>query len=98
MTPDGWPAQINPHPQPDRGIEAYAKFQQGVESFAEWLALPRVEAGADIFDELRGWRVCIGTLDIRIASIALALDGTLLTRNLADFRQVPSLRVENWLD
>ena len=94
----GWLAQINPHRQPDRGIEAYAKFQQGVESFAEWLVLPWVEAAADIFDNLRARRVRIGTLDLRIASIALAFDATLLTRNLADFRQVPALRVENWLD
>ena len=94
----GWLAQINPHRQPDRGVEAYAKFQQGVESFAEWLVLPWIEAAADIFDELRARRVRIGTLDLRIASIALAFDATLLTRNLADFRQVPGLRVENWLD
>ena len=76
----------------------YAKFQQGVESFAEWLVLPWIEAAADIFDELRARRVRIGTLDLRIASIALAFHATLLTRNLADFRQVPGFRVENWLD
>jgi len=40
----------------------------------------------------------IGTLDLKIACIALAYDATLLTRNATDFAQVPGLRIENWLD
>ena len=39
-----------------------------------------------------------GTQDLKIACIFLAHDATLLTRNLADFKPVPGLRVENWLD
>jgi tRNA(fMet)-specific endonuclease VapC len=38
----------------------------------------------------------VGTLDLRISSIVLSLDATLLSRNLRDFRQVPGLRVEDW--
>ena len=40
----------------------------------------------------------IGTQDLRIASVALSIDAVVLSRNLRDFRQVPGLRVENWLD
>jgi len=35
---------------------------------------------------------------LKIACISLAHDATLLTRNLMDFKPVPGLRVENWLD
>jgi predicted nucleic acid-binding protein len=35
--------------------------------------------------------------DLRIASIALAHDLTLVTANLRHFRLVPGLRLENWL-
>jgi len=37
-------------------------------------------------------------MDLKIACIALARQLTLLTRNTADFAQVPGLRFENWLD
>ena len=53
---------------------------------------------AHLFRDLRALRTRIGPMDLRIACIALAHDATLLTRNVADFRQVPGLRFENWLD
>lgn len=40
----------------------------------------------------------IGHADLLIASIALANDALLVTRNVKHFRQVPNLRVENWAD
>ena len=52
---------------------------------------------ADIFQELRKQRIRIGTMDLKIASIVLAYNATLLSRNLRDFQQVPGLRVEDWL-
>jgi len=36
-------------------------------------------------------------MDRKIASITLADDATLLTRNKNDFNKVPGLRVEDWL-
>jgi tRNA(fMet)-specific endonuclease VapC len=42
-------------------------------------------------------RIRVGSQDLKIASIALVNDALLLTANLRDFRQVPGLRVENWL-
>lgn len=38
------------------------------------------------------------TMDLKIAATCLVHDATLLTRNLADFKNIPGLRVENWLD
>jgi tRNA(fMet)-specific endonuclease VapC len=57
-------------------------------------------AAARVFDRLRQNKKLkkIGRGDMLIAAIALASHGTLVTRNLKDFRQVPGLRVENWAD
>jgi tRNA(fMet)-specific endonuclease VapC len=51
-----------------------------------------------LFLKLRRQGVRIGSLDLKIACIALTRDVTLLTRNTSHFAQVPGLRFENWLD
>jgi tRNA(fMet)-specific endonuclease VapC len=48
------------------------------------------------FQRLRKLGVRIGTMDLRIAAIALTLDATLVTRNGSDFDKVPDLRWEDW--
>jgi len=39
----------------------------------------------------------LGTMDLRIAAMALAWDALLLSADLTDFQRVPGLKVENWL-
>jgi len=57
-------------------------------------------ASAEVFDQLSSQKKLkkIGHADLLIASIALANDATLVTRNVRHFRQVPNLQVENWAD
>jgi tRNA(fMet)-specific endonuclease VapC len=58
------------------------------------------QEAAKSFDSLlkiRGLRK-IGRPDLLIASIALANQATLVTRNVKDFALVPGLVVENWVD
>lgn len=47
--------------------------------------------------DLRGLGM-VGHVDLLIASIALAHRATLVTRNLRHFRQIPVLKLENWVD
>jgi tRNA(fMet)-specific endonuclease VapC len=74
----------------------YAMFQRILTDFAAAQVLPFDGAAAQVFDDLRSQRVRIPTMDLRIASIALARGMTVLTRNLRDFRQVPGLTVDDW--
>lgn len=60
--------------------------------------LPWDARSAELFSDLRRQSVRIGSMDLRIACIALAHDAILLTRNSGDFARVPGLRIENWLD
>lgn len=47
--------------------------------------------------ELEHQGIPIGDADLRIASIALTHDLTVVTGNVRHFARVPGLRVENWL-
>lgn len=93
----GWLAQIRRHNEPQRQIRPYARLQSRIAFYAEWRLLPWDEPSADQFERLRGQGIRIGTMDLKIASIALAFGATLLTRNLVDFSKVPGLQLDNWL-
>jgi tRNA(fMet)-specific endonuclease VapC len=45
---------------------------------------------------LRKERIRIGTMDLRIASIALAEGAAVLTANATDFDKVPGLTIDDW--
>jgi tRNA(fMet)-specific endonuclease VapC len=55
---------------------------------------------ANQFDRLQGISKFrkIGRADLLIASISLAHQATLVTRNLRHFKQIPHLSLENWVD
>jgi tRNA(fMet)-specific endonuclease VapC len=95
---EGWFALIN---RASAGLEqtkGYAQFLRSIETLVKFTILPFDADAARIFHRLKDAGVRIGTMDLKIASICLSHDATLLTRNRVDFEKVPGLRVENWLD
>lgn len=82
----------------DERILAYQKLIERVNFFARWVVLTLDTESTASFHRFRDEGIRIGTMDLRIACIAIAHDATLLTRNTVDFAQVPGLRFENWLD
>jgi tRNA(fMet)-specific endonuclease VapC len=94
----GWLALLNRCPDPVRQIAVYSRLQRQVDVFSNWLVLPYDLEAASLFQQFRKDGLRIGSMDLKIACIALAHDATLLTRNSVDFAQVPGLRLENWLD
>ena len=91
-------AAIHRRRDPSVQIEPYSELIARVEFLASFLILPWDEDAVIRFQRLKADRIKTGTMDLKIASIALAHDATLLTRNTKDFAPVPGLRFENWLD
>lgn len=91
-------ARTNRTIDPKERMLAYRKLIERVNFFARWVVLTLDNESTAHFSRLRSQGIRIGTMNLRIACIALAHDATLLTRNTVDFAQVPGLRFENWLD
>lgn len=95
----GWLTQIHrTHDDPNAQISAYARLQRRLEFYANWTVLPWDAESAARFLQCRRQGVRIGSMDLKIACIALAHDATLLTRNVVDFAKVPGLQFQNWLE
>lgn len=78
----GWLALINRSNDVHRHVQPYGKLVGLIDFFSRWDVLPFDNAAADQFKELRRQKVRIGTMDLKIASIALATGARVLTANL----------------
>jgi tRNA(fMet)-specific endonuclease VapC len=92
----GWNSYLHRAKTPQDVVRAYNMFARILNDFAAQQVLPFDQAAADAFQLLRKQGVRIGTMDLRIAAIALSRNSTLLSRNLVDFGKVPGLTVEDW--
>ncbi|MEA5595454.1 type II toxin-antitoxin system VapC family toxin [Rivularia sp. UHCC 0363] len=81
-------------------LKAQELFFRTEELLAELLIVPISQRAADEFERLRAVSKLrkIGRADLLIASISLANRATLVTRNLRHFKQIPGVRVVNWVD
>lgn len=77
-------------------IRGYALLLETLHGFATAPVLPFDAGAIAVFDELRGQRVRVSTMDLRIAAIVMSRNLVLLTRNVSDFSKVPGLVTEDW--
>jgi tRNA(fMet)-specific endonuclease VapC len=80
----------------DTLLLAYAKLQATLEFFKNVRSLGFDQYAINCYEDLIRQRIRIGTQDLRIAAIALSVNGILVTRNWRDFEKVPNLRLEDW--
>jgi tRNA(fMet)-specific endonuclease VapC len=92
-----WLSLINRYTDVRRQVAYYDRFVATFRFFAKWRVVSFDDTAAVRFQDLRLQRIRIGSTDLKIAAICLANQATLLSRNLADFRQVPGLQIEDWL-
>lgn len=77
-------------------IRGYLLLSEILDAFMLSPVLRFDAAAGDAFEVLRAARVRIGTIDLRIAAIAVSQSLVLLTRNRGDFSKVPGLQTEDW--
>ena len=92
----GWLSYLARARSLEAQIEAYRRLQVQLENYCSLTVLAFDGRAVEEFTRLQKLPIRIGTMDMKIAAIALAHKATLLSRNLRDFSKVPDLRVEDW--
>ena len=89
-------AFINSARKREQLVRGYGMMSKIIDTFSTFRVLPFDDLAASIAESSVIPTSKIGTMDLRIASIALANDLTLVTRNTSDFVRVPNLKLEDW--
>jgi tRNA(fMet)-specific endonuclease VapC len=92
----GWMAYLAKSRGLTQQIKAYERLSLFLEQYSRRRVLRFEEQAATELERLQRLRLRIGTMDLKIAAIALANNATVLTRNRKDFDQIPGLKVEDW--
>ncbi len=92
----GWMAHAAQARTNVQQINAYRKLKRHLDIYSKTSILEYDEAAVVEFERLQRLRLRVGTMDLKIAAIALAHNATVLTCNLKDFTRVPNLSVEDW--
>lgn len=92
----GWLEVIRRVEQSDKLPLAYRSLSEMQRYFCR-ITIVGFDAGTQLmYQNLRKEHRRLGSFDLRIAASALALDAILVTRNLCDFSQIPSLTIQDW--
>ena len=92
----GWMARLAKAKTVSQQVVDYRKLNQLLENYRTITVIDFDEKSALQFQALLKARIRIGTMDLKIAAIAIANNAILLSRNLKDFSKIPDLKVEDW--
>jgi tRNA(fMet)-specific endonuclease VapC len=77
-------------------VTAYALLKETFNRLCQANILDFNKAAFDSYNELLKQKIRVGTQDLRIAAIALSVNGIVVTRNRRDFEKVPGLKIVDW--
>ncbi len=99
---NGWNGKLNDPRQVNNLSNLYTKLWKTTEFFKIITILNFDRDAENCYNDLRRNNRDLAKKrlekDLRIASIALMQNATVITRNYKDFSQVPNLQIENWVD
>lgn len=85
----GWLSILARSRSLDEEVDAYRRLKQLLRNYLKIEVLDFDASAAAEFKRLKGLRLRIGSMDLKIAAIALVHSATVLSRNLKDFGLVP---------
>ncbi|MEH2317173.1 type II toxin-antitoxin system VapC family toxin [Nostoc sp.] len=77
-------------------VSAYEKLQVTFDSLKSFNVLRFTAEAQTLYTNLLHQKIKVGRQDLRIAAIALSVNGIFVTRNNRDFCQVSNLVLDNW--
>lgn len=93
----GWLALLAQNTDPVKQVGVYQELSALARFFAQWRLVDYDEPAARRVQSFRQAGIRVGTMDLKMAAIAVQHDALFLTANQRDFSRVPGLRHENWL-
>ncbi len=91
----GWMSYLAKMRSIDEQVFAYETLKQYFDYFKTLTVIDFDKNAAEIFKDLKS-KFRIGTMDLKIASIAISRNAILVSRNLRDFEDIPNLVVKDW--
>jgi tRNA(fMet)-specific endonuclease VapC len=92
----GWYTKLRRAKKRDQFARAYQRLADLVAFLSQFRILAFPEPAIVRYEQLRTSLRKMNKNDLRIAAIALEHVGTIITRNIRDFQQVPGLPIEDW--
>jgi tRNA(fMet)-specific endonuclease VapC len=92
----GWLSYIAKAQSIEQQVETYKQLKRQLANYCAIPVLEFDEQAAQEFQRLRKEYPRLGTMDLKISSVALVNRAVLLTRNSADFGQIAGLSIEDW--
>ena len=93
---DGWAAAIARAKSPNVLSATYSRLTETVNALSFWTVVSFAVPAVARYETLKKQELNVGGNDLRIASIALELGATVVTRNRRDFTRIPGVVVEDW--
>jgi tRNA(fMet)-specific endonuclease VapC len=92
----GWMSLLRQARSFSAEVQVYARLLAHLDAFRRMPVMPFDDAAAAQAQSLRAQRLSLGTMDLKIAAIALTRNAVLVTRNRIDFAKIPGLSIEDW--
>jgi tRNA(fMet)-specific endonuclease VapC len=93
-----WRSRANSFQQakPIEQVKIYQSLEENRQIFSEITVVGFDLQAAEEYQQLRKLHRKTGSMDLRIAAIAITQGATLLSQNLVDFKNIQKLQVEDW--